>query len=84
MQRTGVVTASTANYAALSGRQLAIPAGATVDLGARYRFEIGGAPMSARVQLANAFDVRRPALASGNAFTLPDTRRVSLQLTGDF
>ena len=83
-QHTGATIASTAGYAELGGNQLEVPAYTTLDLGARYRFTVGGKPMSARILLANIFDDRGYGVASGNSFQLRDSRRFSLQLSADF
>jgi iron complex outermembrane receptor protein len=84
LQHSGDIVASTTGYAALDGAQLKVPAATTVDLGARYRFVVAGAPASVRLQVLNVFDVRRPFVNASNAFTSPDTRRLSLQLAADF
>jgi iron complex outermembrane receptor protein len=84
VQHSGAVVASTGTYADLGGRQLEVAPATTVDIGARYRFEAVGTPMTARVQLLNLFDVRRPTVSSSNAFILPDTRRLTFQLAADF
>lgn len=84
LQHSGAIVASTGNYLELGDRQLEVPSATTLDLGARYGFELGGVPMSARVQLLNVFDTRRPIVTSSNAFLLPDTRRLTFQLAADF
>jgi iron complex outermembrane receptor protein len=84
LQHSGAIAASTGNYLGLGDRQLEVPSATTVDLGARYSYELGGIPMSARLQVLNVFDTRRPLVASSNAFLLPDTRRLTLQIAADF
>ena len=84
VQHTGDLAASTAGYAALGGRQLTVPSATTLDLGARYRFAVAGAPVTARAQVLNVLGVRRPTVTASNAFTSADTRRFTLQLAADF
>lgn len=84
IQHTGPMIASTTGYTELGGEQLEIGAYTTFDIGARYRFNIGEVPMSARVLLANTFDERGYFASSSNTFGIRDTRRLSLQLSADF
>lgn len=84
VQHTGAVVASTGRHAELDGEQLEIPSFTTVDLGARYRFQVAGAPMTVRAVLANVFDDQGFQTSSSQTFTLRDTRRFSLQLSADF
>ena len=57
----------------------------TVDLGARYRFNVATFPASLRFQVANLFDVYEWRV-SGNipSYVLSDPRTFLLQLTVDF
>lgn len=83
-QYTGDVIASTAGHAALGGEQLRVPAFSTVDVGARYRFRVGDAPVSVRALVANVFDDEGFQSSSSQTFTLRDRRRFSLQVSADF
>jgi iron complex outermembrane receptor protein len=84
VQHSGPIAASTGTFAELGGRQLMVPPATTADVGARYRFEAAGAPMTARLQVLNLFDTRRPTVSFSNAFLVPDRRRVTFQLAADF
>lgn len=81
---TGAVIASTRTYDTLGGRQLRVPAVTTLDVGARYRFGIGGIPMAARLSLQNLTDERLLQVSGSNSFFLRDVRRLSFQLSADF
>ncbi len=81
---TGDVIASTRTYDALGGRQLRVPAVTTFDIGARYRFNVAGVPMAARLNLANVTDQFLLQITGSNSFFLRDARRISFQLSADF
>ncbi len=46
-----------------------------VDLGARYRFKAGSAPVTLRAQVTNAFDVYRWKVGGNSSFRFIDERR---------
>lgn len=81
--RTGDTIASTLPYAELGGRQLEIPATTTFDVGARYRWKMGGLPFSVRLLLQNITDERLLRSVGSNSFALNGSRRASLQLSMD-
>lgn len=63
---------------------LTIPARATLDLGARYRFQIGRTPALMRLRLANATNVYGWRVFGGGGFQYNAPRRLSLSVTADF
>jgi iron complex outermembrane receptor protein len=76
--------ASAAGYAELGGRQLMTEPQTLVDLGARYRFKAGSAPVTLRAQVTNAFDVYRWKVGGNSSFRFIDERRLILSLAADF
>lgn len=83
VQHTGPTIASTTGYPELGGDQLKVGDNTMFDMGARYRFNAGKTPMSARVLVANVFDTRSYVVTSSNAFAFRDVRRLSLHLSAD-
>jgi len=81
---TGDRAASSAPQAALGGEQFTQPGRTTLDLGARWRFQIGDGRAVARLQVQNVTDNREWDVASNGAFTMSSPRRVSLSVTADF
>ena len=81
MQRAELASALT--YAELDGRQLMTEPQTLVDLGARYRFTIGRAPVTLRAQVTNAFDVYRWKVGGNSSFRFIDERRVIFSLAAD-
>ncbi len=77
-------TASTRAFAELGGRQLTVPATATFDLGARYRFKVGDATMSARLQVTNLFDKASWKVLASNSYQLNDSRKLQVYVVADF
>ena len=73
---TGTRVASRDNAARL-------PAYTVVDLGARYRFRLGEADASLRLQLANVADTWFWNIYGSNSFGLTDGRRFLMQLAVD-
>jgi iron complex outermembrane receptor protein len=69
---------------ASSDNQLSIPARSVLDLGARYRFQIGGAPATLRVSFGNVFDKFGWRTNSSEVFVTNAPRRVSITLAADF
>ena len=76
--------ASALSYAELGGRQLMTEPQTLVDLGARYRFKAGSAPVTLRAQVTNAFDVYRWKVGGNSSFRFIDERRFLLSLAADF
>jgi iron complex outermembrane receptor protein len=76
--------ASVLSYAELGGKQLKTDAQTIFDIGARYRFDALGAPMTLRAQVTNLFDTYRWKVAGNSAFRFIDERRVILSLAADF
>jgi iron complex outermembrane receptor protein len=76
--------ASAVGYAELGGRQLMTEPQTLVDLGARYRFKAGPAPVTVRAQVTNAFDVYRWKVGGNSSFRFIDERRILLSLIADF
>lgn len=81
---SGSVAASTRNYAELRGEQLKSTPFTTVDLGARYRFQLNGTPIAVRGLAANIFNDGGYDVNSSQSFFLRNGRRFSLQLSADF
>lgn len=81
---SGPVAASTRAYEQLDGRQLHTTPFTTLDLGARYRTQVGGTPVAVRALAANIFDAGGYDVNSSQGFFLRNGRRFSLQLTADF
>ncbi|HEX8622306.1 MAG TPA: TonB-dependent receptor [Allosphingosinicella sp.] len=75
--------ASAREYAELGGRQLTTAPRTTVDIGARYRFKAGGAPVTLRAQVTNLFDVYGWDVSPSSAFRFSDARRFLLSLAAD-
>jgi iron complex outermembrane receptor protein len=61
-----------------------VPGYTLVDLGARYRFQIGAVPAALRVQAANITDTFTWYINGNNSFGLTDGRRYSAQLAVDW
>ena len=76
--------ASALSYAELGGRQLMTEPQTLVDVGARYRFKAGPAPVTLRAQITNAFDVYRWKVGGNSSFRFIDERRFLLSLAADF
>lgn len=76
--------ASVLTYAELGGKQLSTDDQTLFDLGARYRFKIGGAPATLRAQVTNLFDTYRWKVSANSAFRFIDERRFMLSLAADF
>jgi iron complex outermembrane receptor protein len=81
---SGSIAASTRNYAELGGEQLKSTPFTTVDLGARYRFQLNGTPIAVRGLAANIFNDGGYDVNSSQSFFLRNGRRFSLQLSADF
>lgn len=79
---TGERAASSAPLA--GGRQFIQPGRTTLDLGARWRFQVGDARAVARLLMQNVTDNREWDVASNGAFTMSSPRRASLSVTVDF
>jgi len=67
-----------------TGRQLEVPSRTEIDLGARYRFELRGAPAVLRLQVENVFDSRGWNPTSSGGFEREGPRSASLELAADF
>jgi len=75
---------SVADRMASSDNQLSIPARSILDLGARYRFQIGGAPATLRLSFGNVFDKFGWRTNSSEVFVTNAPRRVAITLAADF
>ena len=75
---------SVADRMASSDNQLSIPARSVLDLGARYRFQIGGAPATLRLSFGNVFDKFGWRTNSSEVFVTNAPRRVAITLAADF
>jgi iron complex outermembrane recepter protein len=56
----------------------------TIDLGARYRFSVGGSPATFRVQASNLTNTYVWSILGSNSYGLTDKRRVAAFVTVDF
>lgn len=63
---------------------LSIPARATLDMGARYRFKIGKSPATMRLSVTNLTNVYGWRVFSGGGFKANAPRTASLSVTADF
>jgi iron complex outermembrane receptor protein len=79
----GVLT-SVGERMASSDNRLAIPARWVLDVGARYRFKVGGAPATLRVQVGNVFNKFGWRTNPSSVFVTNAQRRVSVSLAADF
>ena len=61
-----------------------VPSYTLVDLGARYRFRIGKAPATFRLQMQNVRDVFAWNIVGSNSYGLMDKRRITAFLAADF
>lgn len=64
--------------------RLQIPARNVFDVGARYRFQVAGAPATARLSVANVFNKYGYRTGGSGVFTQLAQRRHSLTLAADF
>lgn len=64
--------------------RFSIPARATFDLGARYRFHLGKSPATLRLKLANATNVFGWRVFGGGGFKTNAPRRVTASIIADF
>ena len=62
---------------------LDVPAATLVNLGARYRWDIGKVPATLRLQMTNVFNAYIWEVRASNAFFYSTPRNVSLRLTTD-
>jgi iron complex outermembrane recepter protein len=75
--------ASAAEYAELGGRQLTTDPMTTFDVGARYRFKTGDAPVTVRAQITNLFNVYGWNVSANSSFRFSDSRRFLLSVAAD-
>lgn len=75
---------SVGDRVASSDNQLSIPARSVMDLGARYRFQIGRAPATLRLYVGNVFDTFGWRTNSSEVFTVNGPRRFSISIAADF
>lgn len=68
---------------ATSDNRVRTPAATTLDLGLRYRFRLGGRPMTLRAQLLNLTDDARWEVASDALYNPSDPRTAQVTLTAD-
>ena len=77
-----------AHASALAGHpgvnDLVLPARATLDLGARYRFRAGRTPIAVRAQMQNVLNEYSWQVTSAEALTYSEPRRFRLSLTVDY
>ena len=76
--------ASAREYAELGGRQLMTEPLTIVDVGARYRFNMGGTPATLRAQIANVFNAYGWEVSANESFQFNNGRRLLLRLAADF
>lgn len=69
---------------ASSDNRLSIPARTVLDLGARYRFQLGRAPATLRVSFGNVFDEFGWRTNSSEVFVTNAPRRLAVTLAVDF
>ncbi|HEY0646356.1 TonB-dependent receptor domain-containing protein [Phenylobacterium sp.] len=67
-----------------SANNVQIPGRTTLDLGARYRFQVGEAPATLRVQVFNVFNKNGFRTNGSGVFTPLAQRRVQVTLAADF
>jgi len=67
-----------------SANNVQIPGRTTLDLGARYRFGVAGAPATLRVQVFNVFNKYGFRTNGSGVFTPLGQRRVAVTLAADF
>lgn len=79
-----LVVESTSDRIASTDGKLVIPARAIASVGGRYRFRIGEAPATFRVQLANVGDKFGWANGPSGIYLYNYPRRLTLTLTTDF
>lgn len=70
--------------AATSDNAVFLPARTTVDVGARYRFDLGGNDALLRASISNLIDERGFDLRGSGAYVLSPSRVASLNLSVDF
>ena len=75
--------ASARRFTELGDRQLMTEPRTTIDIGARYRFGVGGAPATLRVQVTNLLNVYGWNVSPSSAFRFSDSRRFLLTLASD-
>lgn len=75
--------ASVLPYAELGGRQLTTEPQTIFDIGARYRFKAGAAPVTLRAQITNLFDTYRWKIGGNSSFRFIDERRFLLNVAVD-
>ncbi|MGE4064801.1 MAG: TonB-dependent siderophore receptor [Rhodospirillaceae bacterium] len=80
---TGAVTHDGPMYATRANTLL-LPASTTVDVGARYNFQVAGHRASARAQLMNVFNDWSWTVQSSGAYAPNRARRVQANLVADF
>lgn len=78
-----VAVASSGSRAANAANTFTVPGVTLVDVGARYRFTLGGWPAALRVVATNVFDVFAWNVAGSGAFTYNAPRQLSLRLSTD-
>jgi iron complex outermembrane receptor protein len=69
---------------ASSDNRVSIPARNVLDLGARYRFQIGRAPATLRFSFGNVFDEFGWRTNSSEVFVTNAPRRLAVTLAVDF
>ncbi len=69
---------------ASTDNRVAIPARSVMDVGARYRFQIGRAPATLRFYVGNVFDTFGWRTNSSEVFVVNGPRRFSISIAADF
>lgn len=82
LEHFGPMTASVRPDPA-TGVQFQVPRRTSIDLGARYRFQIANSPALLRLQLSNLTDARGWEPTSSGGLQAEDPRRVQLELSAD-
>lgn len=72
------------NRTAGADNRSVVPGRATLDVGARYRLDIGGAPAVLRLVVGNVFDSVRWDVDRSGILRAADRRRATVNLTADF
>ncbi|WP_165356265.1 TonB-dependent receptor domain-containing protein [Sphingosinicella sp. BN140058] len=68
---------------ALGGRQLRTKPRTTIDIGGRFRFRVGDAPVTVRAQITNIFNLYAWDVAPNASFKFIENRRFLLTLAAD-
>ncbi len=81
---TGPRAMGSAPVATLEGKQAMIDSHTSIDLGLRYRFNLGDMPANLRFQVQNLFNQTGWKVVNSNTLQPEEHRRVSVFLAADF